>query len=186
VQDSSGYSALHHAALNGHRYGSRRRPRRRCTYVTRCLQGDRQAPAGARRLGQHRRREGVVAAALGRLVGKRRYRQVAAERTIDLQCELDGKSARKWDGGVVVFDSPRKCSGAVVAERLRRLTRNQIPSGSVGSNPTDCDKSTLFLPPETTIWMRRSCKYWRLFDQKKFVCAQALSVNGVEKIGSGK
>ena len=28
---------------------------------------------------------------------------------------------------------------AVVAERLRRLTRNQIPSGSVGSNPTDCD-----------------------------------------------
>ncbi len=27
---------------------------------------------------------------------------------------------------------------AVVAERLRRLTRNQIPSGSVGSNPTDC------------------------------------------------
>ena len=31
-----------------------------------------------------------------------------------------------------------KCSqAAVVAERLRRLTRNQIPSGSVGSNPTD-------------------------------------------------
>lgn len=27
---------------------------------------------------------------------------------------------------------------AVVAEWLRRLTRNQIPSGSVGSNPTDC------------------------------------------------
>lgn|SRR6056300_722678 len=29
---------------------------------------------------------------------------------------------------------------AVVAEWLRRLTRNQIPSGSVGSNPTDCEK----------------------------------------------
>ena len=29
-----------------------------------------------------------------------------------------------------------KC--AVMAEWLRRLTRNQIPSGSVGSNPTDC------------------------------------------------
>ena len=29
---------------------------------------------------------------------------------------------------------------AVVAERLRRLTRNQIPSWSVGSNPTDCDR----------------------------------------------
>ena len=26
---------------------------------------------------------------------------------------------------------------AVVAEWLRRLTRNQFPSGSVGSNPTD-------------------------------------------------
>ena len=25
-----------------------------------------------------------------------------------------------------------------MAEWLRRLTRNQIPSGSVGSNPTDC------------------------------------------------
>ncbi len=30
---------------------------------------------------------------------------------------------------------------AVVAERLRRLTRNQIPSGSVGSNPTDRELS---------------------------------------------
>ncbi len=28
---------------------------------------------------------------------------------------------------------------AVVAERLRRLTRNQIPSGSAGSNPADCE-----------------------------------------------
>ena len=27
---------------------------------------------------------------------------------------------------------------AVVAEWLRRLTRNQFPSGSVGSNPTSC------------------------------------------------
>jgi hypothetical protein len=32
-----------------------------------------------------------------------------------------------------------KVSKAVVAERLRRLTRNQIPSGSVGSNPTNCE-----------------------------------------------
>merc|ERR1712102_98296 len=30
-------------------------------------------------------------------------------------------------------------STAVVAEWLRRLTRNQFPSGSVGSNPTNCD-----------------------------------------------
>ena len=28
---------------------------------------------------------------------------------------------------------------AVVAEWLRRLTRNQIPFGSVGSSPTDCE-----------------------------------------------
>ena len=33
-----------------------------------------------------------------------------------------------------------------MAEWLRRLTRNQIPSGSVGSNPTDCVKY-FFLPP---------------------------------------
>ena len=36
-------------------------------------------------------------------------------------------------------------STAVVAEWLRRLTRNQFPSGSAGSNPADCDK-TFSLP----------------------------------------
>jgi hypothetical protein len=30
---------------------------------------------------------------------------------------------------------------AVVAEWLRRLARNQFPSGSVGSNPTNCGSS---------------------------------------------
>jgi hypothetical protein len=30
---------------------------------------------------------------------------------------------------------------AVVAEWLRRLTRNQIPSGSAGSSPADCADS---------------------------------------------
>jgi hypothetical protein len=34
---------------------------------------------------------------------------------------------------------------AVVAEWLRRLTRNQFPSGSAGSNPADCD--TIFIIP---------------------------------------
>ena len=34
---------------------------------------------------------------------------------------------------------------AVVAEWLRRLTRNQIPSGSVGSSPTDCVAFFFFL-----------------------------------------
>ena len=33
---------------------------------------------------------------------------------------------------------------AVVAEWLRRLTRNQIPSGSVGSNPTNRGVRFLF------------------------------------------
>ena len=32
-----------------------------------------------------------------------------------------------------------KFNEAVVAEWLRRLTRNQFPSGSVGLNPTDCE-----------------------------------------------
>ena len=38
----------------------------------------------------------------------------------------------------------RWVSGAVVAEWLRRLTRNQIPSGSVGSSPTDRDNFYFF------------------------------------------
>ena len=42
--------------------------------------------------------------------------------------------------GVLYF---KKIITAVVAERLRRLTRNQIPSWSVGSNPTDCDGNTI-------------------------------------------
>ena len=33
---------------------------------------------------------------------------------------------------------------AVVAEWLRRLTRNQFPSGSIGSNPTDCETFSAF------------------------------------------
>ena len=36
-------------------------------------------------------------------------------------------------------DVAEPSSSAVVAEWLRRLTRNQFPSGSVGSNPTDCE-----------------------------------------------
>ena len=35
---------------------------------------------------------------------------------------------------------------AVVAEWLRRLTRNQIPSGSVGSSPTDREMEHFFVP----------------------------------------
>ena len=32
-----------------------------------------------------------------------------------------------------------------MAEWLRRLTRNQFPSGSAGSSPADCVKISLFL-----------------------------------------
>ena len=38
---------------------------------------------------------------------------------------------------LTISQDPR--TEAVVAERLRRLTRNQIPAGSVGSNPTNCE-----------------------------------------------
>ena len=43
---------------------------------------------------------------------------------------------------------------AVVAEWLRRLTRNQIPSGSVGSNPTDCGKH-FWQPPSPSSFCNR-------------------------------
>jgi hypothetical protein len=42
---------------------------------------------------------------------------------------------RCWVG---VFSALHFYILAVVAEWLRRLTRNQFPSGSVGSNPTNC------------------------------------------------
>jgi hypothetical protein len=38
-----------------------------------------------------------------------------------------------------------------VAEWLRRLTRNQFPSGSVGSNPTDCVNILIQLSPKAAI-----------------------------------
>ncbi len=51
----------------------------------------------------------------------------------------------------LLFHKPAKYeqinNKAVVAEWLRRLTRNQIPSGSVGSNPTDCEVFCSFLIP---------------------------------------
>ena len=44
---------------------------------------------------------------------------------------------------------------AVVAERLRRLTRNQIPSWSVGSNPTDRAQRFVSLPETSTFTLHR-------------------------------
>ena len=43
------------------------------------------------------------------------------------------------DGCQVTLYCKTSTRKAVVAEWLRRLTRNQFPSGSVGSNPTNCD-----------------------------------------------
>ena len=41
-------------------------------------------------------------------------------------------------------NNPQVHIWAVVAEWLRRLTRNQIPSGSVGSSPTDRERQHFF------------------------------------------
>ena len=41
------------------------------------------------------------------------------------------------------FRTNQPWRAAIVAEWLRRLTRNQIPSGSAGSNPADCE--TIFI-----------------------------------------
>ena len=49
-----------------------------------------------------------------------------------------------------VGESSNTLYTAVVAEWLRRLTRNQFPSGSVGSNPTDCEN--FFVCVNYDIW----------------------------------
>ena len=49
---------------------------------------------------------------------------------------------------------------AVVAEWLRRLTRNQIPSGSVGSNPTDCEMQYFFSKKANIPFC--SCLLWKI------------------------
>ena len=43
------------------------------------------------------------------------------------------RKVQAWPSGL------RREMSAVVAEWLRRLTRNQFPSGSAGSNPADCE-----------------------------------------------
>ena len=51
-----------------------------------------------------------------------------------------------WSAQIKETILPRAQMWAVVAEWLRRLTRNEFPSGSVGSNPTDCGKAPFFPP----------------------------------------
>lgn len=45
----------------------------------------------------------------------------------------------------------RHARRAAVAERLRRLTRNQFPTGSVGSIPTGCASLFTYFPPPSII-----------------------------------
>ena len=54
-------------------------------------------------------------------------------------------------GVTIVLGGNTALPCAVVAEWLRRLTRNQIPSGSVGSNPTDCVK-LFYLQPRSFLF----------------------------------
>ncbi len=54
-----------------------------------------------------------------------------------------------------------------MAERLRRLTRNQIPSGSVGSNPTDCEYF-YFLHAFELYWVRKLSVHLNFTDRKDY------------------
>ena len=51
----------------------------------------------------------------------------------------DSTLSSESDQQIWAKDVAGTSSSAVVAEWLRRLTRNQFPSGSAGSNPADCD-----------------------------------------------
>jgi hypothetical protein len=53
--------------------------------------------------------------------------------------ELYNDTDQLFQLNILYFLIEVKKQQAVVAERLRRLTRNQILSGSVGSSPTDCE-----------------------------------------------
>ena len=60
-----------------------------------------------------------------------------------------------------------------MAEWLRRLTRNQFPSGSAGSNPADCD--TIFLTHSGfsivgTDFVRRKETQHRWFSGRMLAC----------------
>ena len=58
------------------------------------------------------------------------------------------------------IDTPPRLSRAVVAEWLRRLTRNQLGSARTGSNPVHCDLKNGFTFAGV---LRRSGGFCRLF-----------------------
>ena len=66
---------------------------------------------------------------------------------------------------------------AVVAERLRRLTRNQFPSGSAGSNPADCghfflSEENIKYPQNQAVFLRPSVRMQRCVTAKKRIPAR--------------
>ena len=61
---------------------------------------------------------------------------------LSLNHKDNAQSLSMQAGGFSFLHCPSPVT-AIVAERLRRLTRNQIPSGSAGSNPADCEKCFL-------------------------------------------
>ena len=60
---------------------------------------------------------------------------------------------------------PEPTHPAVVAEWLRRLTRNEFPSGSVGSNPTNCDAKRQFWHDPS----KRTCSRWGSNSQPRHI-----------------
>ena len=67
-------------------------------------------------------------------VGRRKKKKKKIEKYFKSSCLRELK----------IFPCKQENTQAVVAEWLRRLTRNQIPSGSVGSSPTDRVKELFF------------------------------------------
>ena len=58
-----------------------------------------------------------------------------------------------------------------MAEWLRRLTRNQIPSGSVGSSPTDRVKELFFSLPEEGTKKTKLSSHFLTSNQNEVECA---------------
>ena len=70
-----------------------------------------------------------------------------------------------------VFWMQRTLLSAVVAEWLRRLTRNEFPFGSVGSNPTNCENILIFssyCDPAWNVYIRSQSNWWYISSETIF------------------
>ena len=61
-----------------------------------------------------------------------------------------------------------------MAEWLRRLTRNQIPSGSVGSSPTDCVPFFFLILVGSTLFCHKIVRCVQEFDFSCYVLVLSL------------